>query len=232
MAGVISVVSSKGGAGKSTLSVHLTGRLLETSPTRPLVVVDSDPQAHTFSWLAECAPTVTVERCTDAETLLGQIPLWGADADMEAEDTDEHQPARVIVDCAGGDSDVMRQVIGRSDVVVIPLAASSLDLEAASSTWRIVQLIKDLRDDEKRPHTIFAPSRWTKTKVADEVLSSLEEFEEQILSPAIPQRAIVADSAGQKAFVWDMPGGREVGDVMREACDAILATVKPKPYAN
>lgn len=205
---------------------------MEASPERPLVVVDTDPQAHTFAWLAEASPDVTVERCTDAETLLAQIPIWGTDADMRAEDTDELQPARVIVDCAGGDSDVMRQVIGRSDVVVIPLAASSLDLNAATATWRCVQLIKDLRDDEERPHTIFAPSRWTKTKVADEVLDALLEFEEQVLSPHIPQRALLADAAGQKQFVWDMPGGREAGDIMRAACDAILATVQPKPFSD
>lgn len=231
MAGICVVASSKGGVGKTSLSVHLVGRIRELDKDRPIICVDADPQEHSFKWLAECAPDVRVERCTDAEVLLRKLPIWGDSSDMEAEH-EEDQPTRIVVDCFGGDSDLMRQAIGRADCVVIPVGASSLDLDAASSTWRTVQLIRDLRNDEHRPHVVFAPSRMTRTKVAEEVLEALAEYEEEILEHHIPQRAAIADAAGQSSLVWDLPGSREVADTMRAACDQILARVTPKPWVK
>jgi chromosome partitioning protein len=231
MAGIVVVASQKGGCGKTTLSAHLAGRLRELDPQRPLICVDADPQEQLTKWLGEAAPDVYVERVHDAESMLRNVPLWGDEADRDT-DRPQDQVSRVVIDCAGGDSELMRAAMIRADLVVVPCAGSMLDLSAAAATWNMVQLVRDICNNEERPAMVFAPSRMTPTKVSAEVFESLSEYEEPILEPAIPQRASIADAAGQSAFVWDLANAGDTAELMRSACDAILSRVSPKPWVS
>jgi chromosome partitioning protein len=228
MAGIVVVASQKGGCGKTTLSVHLAGRLREMDPTRPLLVVDADPQEQAFKWLADAAPEVHVERVDDADVMLRSLPQWGFEKDADA-DHEEDQPTRVIVDVAGGDGELQRAAMLRADVVVIPCSGSLLDLGSASNTWGMVQLVRDIRNnDDGRPVCLFSPSRMTRTVVAVDVMDCLDQFEETVVEPTIPQRASIADAAGQSKFVWDLPSRCDAADIMRAHCDAILERIVPQ----
>jgi chromosome partitioning protein len=223
MAGIVSVVSLKGGAAKTTTAVHLVGRIRERYPTAPLLAVDCDAQNHLSRWLGEAADDVHVERVTDNEQLLVQLPLWAADLDL----TDEAvtAPGFIVCDVAGGDSELARAAMLRSDVVVVPCSPSLMDLDSAGATYAAVALVRDILGHD-RPTMVFLPVRMTRTRVGAEVLESLAEFEELIAEPAVPQRTAVADAFGQGRFCWDMPNAGDVGDVMRASCDFVLEVLQ------
>lgn len=230
MAGVISVLSSKGGAAKTTSAVHIIGRLRERFPDAPLMGIDSDPQEHLTRWLGEAADDVHVERVTDAEELLTRVPVWGSEMDMRT-DHPPDQRSRLVIDVAGGDSELLRSAALRSDLVVVPCAPSLMDLSSAGETFGAIQLVRDILDAD-RPVMMFLPVRMTKTRIAAEVLESLREFDEIVVEPGIGQRVVVADAFGAGKFCWDMPDAADVGEAMRAAADFIIDEVTPRPYPD
>lgn len=122
MAQIISVASSKGGVGKSTLATSFASALALRGAD--VVLIDTDVgQASSRRWADRRArntraPRVTcIERSGDLEFALADISKkWDI----------------AIVDVAGRDSSDLRGALMMSDIVLVPTSSAQTELEATA----------------------------------------------------------------------------------------------------
>ncbi len=132
---VISMVSSKGGAGKTTTALVLAGEIAEAGKT--VTLVDADPNRPIEAWSkrGEVPKNIRVTVDEDADTIIDTI------------DAERKRSNFVIVDLEGTATSRVGYAISRSDLVIIPLQGSHLDAEQAA---RSVKLVKQMSKVARR----------------------------------------------------------------------------------
>ena len=114
---VVSVISQKGGAGKTTLALHLA--VASSTAGRNTAVLDLDPQASAAKWADRRAAELPVVRSAHASRLqheLRQIQQAGGEL--------------VMIDTAPHADRTALETAKASDLVLVPCRPSILDLEA------------------------------------------------------------------------------------------------------
>lgn len=138
MFGIITLATSKGGAGKSTLARSLAAHWLMLGHKPALI--DADPQR-------------TLANRHDPDGKLGAIPLLAEPEERVTEAIEElrgkHRP--VIVDTAGFRNRTTICALVASDIAVIPLKPSAEDVDAAVATYELITEINTTPEREGRP---------------------------------------------------------------------------------
>lgn len=114
---VIALVGNKGGAGKTTLCINLASGLLRRFST---VVLDADPQRSAIQW-------------RDIAGRDDLVDVIDAVDDLE-QAIEQHRQGYdcLVIDCPpSAQSAQTRQALARSDIAVIPVLPSPLDLWAS-----------------------------------------------------------------------------------------------------
>ncbi len=122
----IAIVSQKGGAGKTTLAVHLAG---SAARERVTLIIDTDPQATASRWgewrrgldpeVIDCgAPSLLSGKLTKARDL---------GAELVVIDTPPHADA------------MARQAAKLADLILIPCRPKAFDLAAIEATAELVR---------------------------------------------------------------------------------------------
>ena len=124
---VISLVTRKGGSGKSTLTTHWA---VEAERTRgkKAVIIDFDPQGSSSSWYSK--------REVDSPLLIQSGPNLIKDH-LEACRTDGVD--FVLIDTVPDINAIAVHAARVSDLVIIPVRPSVLDMEAISASVELVQ---------------------------------------------------------------------------------------------
>jgi chromosome partitioning protein len=121
---VIALVGNKGGAGKTTLSINLASGLHRRCST---VLLDADPQRSSFQWRELAERDDLVEVVDAVDDLVGTVREYRDRYDC------------VLIDCPPSvQSDQTRQALTCSDLALIPVLPSPLDL------WASVHVEKEL----------------------------------------------------------------------------------------
>lgn len=127
MAKIIVVASSKGGVGKTLVSMVLASRLA-TEGLR-VAAIDADPNGALADWRANVwdGPSFVVEAEPDAARLAHRIPDLAAATDL------------LIVDTAGFGNQAAAAAIASADAVIVPMLASRADIAEATRTVQLGQ---------------------------------------------------------------------------------------------
>jgi chromosome partitioning protein len=124
---IIAIASQKGGSGKTTLAGHLAVQA-EKAGAGPVALIDTDPQGSLSEWWnARAAETPSFARTT-SETLKEDIERLRALGIK-----------LVVIDTPPAIEATIADVIGLSDLVVIPVRPSPHDLRAVGATVDIVE---------------------------------------------------------------------------------------------
>ncbi len=124
---VLSIVSQKGGTGKTTAALNLAVEALRRG--LEVVVVDLDPQVSASDWRdmrAAEAPVVAAPAVPHLERTLKAAADAGADL--------------CFVDTAGRTNDAASAAARVADLVLVPLQPSLIDLKTLNSTLEIIRL--------------------------------------------------------------------------------------------
>lgn len=127
---IISFVTQKGGAGKSTLVISLA--VVAQTRRNRVLIIDTDPQGTTTEWQADRPEELTTPYLVSIEP----NQLKEALAKARANNFDY-----VFIDTAGRDAPSAKIAIDASDFVVVPCRPAIGDMRASVST---VQAIKQL----------------------------------------------------------------------------------------
>jgi len=121
---VIALIGNKGGAGKTTLCINLASGLHRRCST---VLLDADPQLSSLQWRDIAIRDDLVEVVDAVEDVAGMVRQYKDNYDC------------VVIDCPpSAQSEQTRRALACSDIAVIPVLPSPLDL------WASVHVEKEL----------------------------------------------------------------------------------------
>lgn len=123
----IAIVSQKGGAGKTTLAVHLA--VCAELNKKSTVVLDLDPQGSTVAWRQS--------REQETPDVLAATPEQLASLKQQASDLKTHL---LLIDTAPHSNKAAAMSAQFADLVLIPCRPSVLDINAIQSTLDTLKL--------------------------------------------------------------------------------------------
>ena len=188
---VIALTNQKGGCAKSTTAVHFAYWL--TQNKKQVLLVDADAQGSSSIWLQSLEAPILSEVIQSPDDLLEQIPEKASQCDY------------LIVDGPAGLSEATRAILFRTDLAIVPCQPTGVDLRSASDAVRLIRQAQSVRNGP--PTAAVFLSRAVKgTKLLDEAMALLAKTEVPILKSVIHQKQAIADTFGQSATVWELPG--------------------------
>lgn len=188
---IISVVNAKGGVGKTTISAHLALWLREQGLR--VAAVDADPQGSLSQWLEHAAADITLRRYCDIGTILDMTPRVNATHDV------------VVVDGPAALGPEIGAIVSLSDVALLPIGASMLDVWAS---YRMARLIYKMRFNPKRlgrPQAFTVLNRvHPNSRLATVASEAVRCFGFPTASQSLSSRMLFAEAAGLRTAVWRM----------------------------
>lgn len=173
---IVSLYSTKGGCGKSTLAVCLAAYW---SQTRKTALLDADPQAS----LSLCRPEVL------------RVPVY-SDTSKDVAKTiaklaGEYE--RVVIDTAGYRRRKNLEALAHSDFVLIPCKPSPFDLREAMEA---VELLREIAGGRKgtRPRYAVVLTMAQRTAVSAQIREDLENSGVPFMSAQIGQRVAFVET--------------------------------------
>lgn len=184
----ISIISQKGGAGKTTLALNLAGAA-EAAGFRT-VVIDLDPQASAKGWhdhRGKETPVVISAHASRLDEVLGTARSHGAHL--------------CIIDTAPHSETTALAAAKAADLILIPCRPAILDLRAISSSVDLVQLAR-------KPGLVVLNCVPPRGALADQAEEAIRAYDIPIAPARITQRAALVHSltAGQTALEYEPEG--------------------------
>lgn len=210
---VVTVLSQKGGAGKSTLTMQLAGGVARLGLR--VVVIDLDPQETALRWshaAPEAAPfPATVIRLdTDVGGLGGRLRKLCRDGGV------------VLLDCPPSiEHPATLAALQEADLALVPVVPSPADLW---STKGVERLILQAQASRKGLRAALVPNRVVRTNLAWDVLEVMRDFSLPVLGAALSQRNAFAQSAVIGGTVYQL--GRGGADAAREVDKLVVEVLK------
>jgi chromosome partitioning protein len=206
---IIVVANSKGGVGKSTLSVHLAAWLREQG--RRVTFVDCDAQESSSQWVREAIPDTRLVRLDTPNDILNELPQLDLDCDF------------VVADGPGSDAERGRALLLRADLAIVPCKASMLEIRALAAATEVLRQAQDIRFGKPRAVIVLSMvgKNYRLTKDMKDAAASLKL---PLATHALTLRQVYADAPGQGAVVWNL--GSRAADAAREV-EALFREIVP-----
>ena len=138
----ITIMNGKGGSGKSTIATNLATVL--STHANSVTLIDNDPQCSSMRWLKERPhSSIPIKGLTASEvTGLRNIKLWTSSIGPETR--------YVIIDTQAGLRGMeLSDAIDRSDMIIIPVLPSAIDMRATADFVAQLFLSKSYRRTRK-----------------------------------------------------------------------------------
>ena len=182
---VISVIQQKGGVGKTTLSVHLAHMIADLRPKWKVVVADADPQRSALQW---------VERgVSHGYTQVSATPIAqdgeGKTLRRELQDLEADV---VVIDLPPAIESISLRAALYADIMLVPVGASPLDIEAAQAAVNVCQEAMDL---DPRKRMLLVPSRIRSGTASARELRPVLETWGQVSEATLSLRVAYSDAA-------------------------------------
>lgn len=169
---IVSVLTAKGGTGKTTTAVYLAAALERNYSVE---VWDSDPQATATTWAAMAAE--------DGDPLPFPVhPVSEREIVTREASTDV-----VLIDTPPGNPKVMNAAARRSDVVIIPTAPKLWDLH---QLWGTADALGNT------PIIVLVTQANTRTRAYREALEALEDQQFAVFDAAIKATQTIERQSG------------------------------------
>ena len=201
MAGqVICVSQQKGGSGKTTVSAHLAVALA-LADGEPVALLDIDPQGSLGEWF-EAREELMGEEAAGFEfrTASG----WGAR--REARNLARHN-AFVIVDTPPKSESDLRPAIEASDLLIVPIQPSPVDLWATRPTL-------ELAEKERKPSLLVMNRVPPRASLTEEVAEAIKDLPSQVATTRLGNRTAFAAAMGAGQSVQERePRGKAAEEI-------------------
>ena len=167
---VVAVVSQKGGAGKTTLALHIAVAAERTSLSAAILDMDPQGTAERWSeWRKEEPPAVVAAKATTLSRRLEQAKA--ADGNL------------VVIDTPPLAQTEAREAARIADLILIPCRPSAFDLDA-------IRITADLANDIRKPAFVIVNAGPPHgTAVYRDVAETVEQFGLKVAPARLAERA-------------------------------------------
>jgi chromosome partitioning protein len=191
---VLSVLSEKGGSGKTTIATNLASAFHLVGGAETLLI-DSDPQGTATDWGRVSDADTPVVVSVDRPSLGEDVPRLGERFDV------------VIIDGAPRLREVMVSAVKASDLVLVPVRPSAADI------WSAETIIEACRAYGV-PTRFVVSAQVVGTALAGSVQGALESFDVGLLNARLSQRVAFTEALGAGESVLQYkPKGKAAGEV-------------------
>ncbi|WP_428086711.1 ParA family partition ATPase [Candidatus Thioglobus sp.] len=204
---VFSIANQKGGTGKTTLSMNFAAGL---SKRGKVLVIDADPQGSAGQWssLAPDHRLFPVSVISISGNLAREAERFIKDYDF------------LVIDCPPTlETDTMKLAMKISDVILIPILPSPVDLWASIRLTEAIEQAKIL-NPKLKPYIVVNQLE-PKSALSRAMKQALTEFNVPALKDGMRRRAIYRNSALEGASVYCMgkrgeAAAKEIDEIIKE----------------
>jgi chromosome partitioning protein len=193
----VAIISQKGGAGKTTLALHLAAAAQDSGKVS--LIVDTDPQATASqwaSWRKDEPPEVIDSPPPRLAAKIGQALRQGAHF--------------IVVDTPPHADSAARAAVEAADLVLIPCRPSAFDLAAIQTTVKLVQLLR------KPAFVVFTAGSPNAPRVYEEASELVTTFEIAACPVRIPDRAVYRHASAEGRTVMEIEPDGKAADEIRQ----------------
>ena len=191
----IAIISQKGGAGKTTLALHLAAAAQDAG--RIALIVDTDPQATASQWAAwreDAPPEVIDSPPPRLAAKVGQARAQGAEF--------------IVIDTPPHADSAARAAVEIADLVLIPCRPSAFDLSAIQTTAKLVQLLR------KPAFVVFTAGSPNAPRIYQEAGELVAGFGTPACPIQVPDRAAFRHASAEGRTVMEYePDGKAADDI-------------------
>jgi chromosome partitioning protein len=173
---IISLVSTKGGVGKTTLAFILASAFARRLPTNSeyrVACIDADPRRMLEALVRKSGNPDILSMASDVETLLETLRDAQRRADL------------VLIDLQGSANQAMLYAAGKSDLVLIPAQPSAFDVSEARTSAAVVHQAADLVGRQIALRVILTRTPVLRQRVTGHSRAQFEKAGLQVLPVAI-----------------------------------------------
>ncbi len=197
---IISLVNQKGGVGKTTAAINLAASLKRKNHS--LVFIDADPQGSAIQWHA-------VEENKAFEIKHHPGTIYQHEINELAQKYDY-----VVIDAPPALGDVTRSILAVTDLAVVPLSPSPLDVW---SCWKTLELIKEVQQQNTKLKSKLLISRKIPgTRLAREAREAMGVFNTDLFDSELCQRVAYIESMTHGVSVMQYaPSSKAANEIER-----------------
>lgn len=212
----LSVVSQKGGAGKTTLALHLA--VACSCDGRNTAVIDLDPQASAAKWSDRREVELPIVLSAHASRLQQEIKrVMDSGGDILILDTAPHLDSAIL------------EAAKVSDLIMIPCRPAILDLEAVTNTLSLVQTTG-------KPVTVVMNAVGASGREADEAADAIASLgidvcPIRLVNRVAFARALISGQAAQE-FQPDGKAAKEIEQLHLFVCSRMSKCTNGEEYGK
>ncbi len=214
VAKIITVANQKGGAGKTTISMQLAGALGKRG--QKVLVVDADIQGTATRWAASAEeekpfPASVVGLGVAEDKVHREVKKFVEDYDY------------IIIDCPpAANSPIPQSALLVSDLVVVPILPSPLDIWAAVGIRKVINNVTHI--NEHLSARLVLNQCQPRTTLAKEIKEILPEFGIELAQTFLRQRQVYRQSAAFGQTVHDL-GNKDALQEIESLTDELLSVI-------
>jgi chromosome partitioning protein len=209
----IVLASRKGGAGKTTLAVHLATEA-DRAGAGPVAIIDADPMEGMSAWFAD--------RKLDGGPQLMDVTKVGLKAGLQA--AERGGVSLVFIDTPPAATDGIQAIISACDLAIIPVVPSPNDLRAIGETLELVE-------GSGRPLLFVLNNASAKAKLtgqASRVLSRHGPVAEVVVCSRQDYRSAMIDGRAAFEVKPNSPAAKEIADLWADVASRLTEGAKSR----
>ena len=193
---IITVGSTKGGVGKSTISCNFA--VAAAKQGRSVLLVDADTQASSISFRA-------ARNQDDIQAIQITTPTLHKDLAKFSQDFK-------IIDAGGRDNKAFRSAIMAADILIIPCLPSSVDFWAASD---VIEILNEARAFRNIKAYFVLNQVIPNTKLSVEIVEAMKDFEKdaKLLKSTLCSRIVYKNAFAEGKGVIEMTDKKAISEL-------------------